>query len=330
MRRRHAPLALIAAVAGISAIASPAGAVTFGADLTVPANNPGTCQSLFAASCTFYSGVPGPSFYAPASGTVERVRVRVGPVTGPMQVIVMRSLYQNKAGDPGHPYFACCFVERYGPVFTPVASAITSLGVSLPMAEDPTPPAGDFTTSARGDFLALSVLAPNIPVPARADGGSGYAGIAPAPSPATTPAPSPNPIFSSTTGFGYHLQLSADLNTSGGGGGNEPVPLGIPSGGQLLGTTASIPLTCALTSVCDGTLSLASGKLVKGAKKKVTVYGRKHFRIGAGKKRKVKVKLNRAGRRKVKRHSRATVTATTKIAGRVVSKRVKLKRPKRK
>jgi hypothetical protein len=314
--------------------AAAAQAVTFGASLSTPANNTGVCASMLATSCTFYSGAPGPSFYAPASGTVRTVRVKVGPITGPMQIVVMRSLYQNKAGDPGHPYFACCFVQRYGPTFTPAANAVTSVPTSLPMIEDPTPPFNDFTTNARGDFLALSVLSPNVPIPATADNSSAYSGFAPAPNPATTPAPSPNPIFASSNGVGYHVLMNAELDTGSVAPdppGTTALPLGIASGGQLVGSTASIPLTCALTTACEGVLRLTNGRVAKTAakKKKVKVYGKKRFKIPAGKRRSVKVKLNAAGRKKFRKRSKVTLTATTKIGSRVISRRVKLRRKRR-
>jgi hypothetical protein len=160
MRIRLALITTTAFLAGLGMQASAAQAVTFGADLGAAANNPSTCASLLASSCTFYSGAPGPSFYAPVSGTVTRVRVKVGPVTGPMQIVVMRSLYQNRFGDPGHPYFACCFVQRYGPTFTPAANTVTPVSTSLPMVADPTPPPNDYVTSARIRSLSSASLSP--------------------------------------------------------------------------------------------------------------------------------------------------------------------------
>lgn len=330
-------LSLIASTALLAAfgVQTPgAQAATFGADLGAAANNPSTCASLLATSCTFFSGLPGPSFYAPAKGTVTGVRVKVGPVTGPMQIVVMRSHYQNKAGDPGHPYFACCFVESYGPTFTPAANSVTAVPTSLPMVEDPTPPPDDTVTNARGDFLALSVLAPDVPIPANFDTVSGYSGFAPAPTPATTPAPSPNPLVAASSGFGYHVMMSADLSSGGGGGGTDTPGAATPllriaGGGQLIGTTASIPLTCVLTTACEGVLELTNGP-VAAARMRVKLYGRKRYKIPAGKRRRVKIKLNAAGRRKLGKHSTLKVTATTRIGSRVVSRRVKLKRKRRK
>jgi hypothetical protein len=331
-------VALITAVASLT-LAPSAGAITFGASLNTPANNLDTCADLNAASCTFFSGSPGPGYYTPANGTVTRVRVKVGATTGPMQIVVMRSLYQNRPGEPGRPYFYCCFVERYGPVFTPAANTITPVPTSLPMVADPTPAADDLTSIARGDFLALSVLAPNVPFPASTDGGSFFSIFAPALTPATAPAPSPNAYSYAGSGSGFHMLINADLDVGGTGGGGlgTTAPLTIPSRGRLRGTTASIPLACAVTSACKGTLKLTNGKVAKAAKKKkkkkkkkVTVYGAKRFKIPAGKTKRVSVKLNRAGRRKLGKHSKITLTATTKIGSKVIARRVKFKRAKHK
>jgi hypothetical protein len=340
LRRRALPAA-IALVLALCAAAS-ASAATFGADLSAPADNTATCGQVFfgAGSCVFFSGAPGPSFYAPASGTVTAVRVKTANVPqAPMQIVVLRSLYQNKAGDPGHPYFACCFVERYGPTFTPGAGTVTTVPASLPMVEDPTPPPDDTTTNARGDFLALSVLAPNVPIPLTSAGSGSYVGSAPAPDPGSTPAPSPNPYSGqvSTSGFGGHLLVNADIDTDagalpggGGGGGTVPgAPLTLPARGQLRGNTAALPLACILTTACDGVLRLtdrAPAATAARKKAKPRALGSARFSIPAGKTATVKVKLNRAGRKLARRHKTLRVVATAKAGGQTVTKRLKLKR----
>ena len=341
---RSSVLALVAALSAAALFAPDAGAVTFGADLGAPVNNTVTCGSAFGtSSCTMYSGAPGPAFYAPAGGTVTTVRVKTGDFAqGPMQIVVLRSLYQNHAGDPGHPYFACCFVEQYGPTFTPNRNGVTAVPTSLPMVEDPTPPPDDTTTNARGDFLALSVLAGNVPIPANIDNSSGYAFYAPAPNPQSTPAPSPNPIFATTDGFGSHVMMNADLDTggggaggggggggAGGGGAGDVRPLTFPTGGQLLGTTAAVPLACALATACNGRVELSDGAVVLriAAKKakKPKVYGSSSFSIPAGKTKSVKVKLNAAGRKRLGRHKSLSLTVTAKVGSHTVSSRVTFK-----
>ncbi len=347
-----------------------AGAVTFGANLNNAPNNPTTCgEGVFpyfsapmgSPSCLYFSGAPGPSSYAPQSGTVTAVHVRVGAVTGPMQVVIMRSLFQNNAGEPGHPFFACCFVERYGPIFTPQANTVTTVQTNLAMTEEPTPPPDDFSTNAAGDFLALSVLASNVPIPAFIDQQSGYSGFYPAPTEATFAAPSPNPLFAATDGFGAQIMLSADLE-GGGGGGGAPAGAGggggggggAPAGGgggvppgpllptiglpkltiPVNGNTATVPLQCLVVD-CTGTLTLQNARLAglasvavtaKTKKPKVLSYGTAHFSIKAGKTAKIKVSLNGTGRKLLsKGHRSAKVWANVRFSsGAAAAKSIKV------
>ena len=354
-RFRHAAAAGAALVALATAPTSAA-AVTFGADLNNAPTNTTTCGAgapplyiydVGSPSCLYFSGAPGSSSYAPMSGTVTAVRVRVGAVTGPMQVVVMRSLYQNKAGDPGHPYFACCFVESYGPVFEPQANAITTVPMSLPMTEESTPPPNDFTTNAAGDFLALSVLAPNVPVPMFIDNQSGDSGFYPAPTAQTVPAPSQNPIFQSTDIFAGQILINADLDTGGGagngaGGGGPPAPVATPAVAlpkqtlPVKNNTVGVPIQCLVVN-CTGTLALQNTQQAgiariaakKRAKKPKTVsYGSVSFSIAAGKTATVKVKLNTTGRKLVKGHKTVKVWANLRFAsggGKPTSVRLTLK-----
>ena len=242
-----------------------------------------------------------------------------------MQIVVMRSLFQN-SGDPGHPYFACCFVQQYGPIFTPAANAVTEVQTALPMIVDPVPPPEDLISNARGDFLALSVLDPNVPIPASFDGQTFYSGYGPAPTPQTTPAPSPNPIFASVNGSGYQILMQADLDPGGGGG--DALPVAIATGGQLVGSTANIPLTCVLTSACRGVLRLtgAPARAFTSAAARAKVYGKKRFSIGAGATASVSVKLNAAGRKLLGNAASGTVLATAKVKKRLVTTSVSLVR----
>jgi hypothetical protein len=80
--------------------------------------------------------------------------------------------------------------------------------------------------------------------------------------------------------------MNADINVggAGGGGGGGGLggllrPLTIPTGGSLVGSTAAIPLTCVLTTACNGTLKLTDQTTgLRAAKAKtVTVYGSVRF-----------------------------------------------------
>jgi hypothetical protein len=213
------------------------------------------------------------------------------------------------------------------------------------MVEDPTPPADDTTTNARGDFLALSVLAPNVPIPLTSAGGGSYLGYAPAPDPGSTPAPSPNPYSGqvATDGFGGHLLMNADLDTGtgtapgggggggGGGAGQTAAPLTLPSSGRLRGNTAALPLACVLATACNGTLQLTDRAPAAAAAKKprkARSLGSAHFNIPAGRSATVMVKLNRAGKKLARRRTSISVYATAKVGGQTATRHLKLRRKK--
>ena len=259
------------------------------------------------------------------------MHVRVGPHTGPMQVVVLRSLYQNHAGDPGHPYFACCFVEAYGPIFEPQPNTTATVQTNLPMTEDPTPPAEDFTTNAAGDFLALSVLAPNVPIPIALDNSTPVSGFYPAPTAQTVAAPAPNPIFATTNLAAGEVMLSGDLTPAGGAPAGGPAP-GPPQGLNRAGggrvpalnlpravipvarNTANVPVQC-LVLDCRGNIALQSAPLgglaarASAAKATRITYGAASFSLKAGSSGKVRVKLAAKGRALIRSHARVKVWA---------------------
>ncbi len=340
-------------------------AATFGADLNNAPTNTVTCGDgvfpyysapMGSQSCLYFSGSAVASPYAPVSGTVTAVHVRVGPVTGPMQIVVMRSLYQNKAGDPGHPYFACCFVERYGPTFTPEANTVATVKTNLPMTEEPTPPPEDFSTNAAGDFLALSVLAPNVPIPATTDAQSGYSGFYPAPTEGTVTAPSPNPLFASTDGTGVQILISGDLEGGGGAGGSgtkgadapaNPTPTP-PALQQIFPSLVfpkltlpvskgrvALPLQCTGAN-CIGNVLLQNaeqpGATIARAKKRkgkkhlgVVIYGSAAVNIPAGAKGTVTLKLNATGKKATKGHKSVKAWANFMLGSTKLSKPITLR-----
>ena len=192
-------LAALAALAAWAGGAERALAVPFGADLNRPADNPFPCSVNPALgipwigveppqSCTWsYAGSlqrPGEVFNVPAGeGVLTAARVRVGPQTGPMQIAVFRSL---RAPDVNPPPPAggivCCTIRFTSQVFTPAPNGVTTIRLpNVPVVNDrvpqPTPDPRDRVL--RFDTIALTVLAPNVPVPAQAtrnlgDGGFGF------------------------------------------------------------------------------------------------------------------------------------------------------------
>ena len=343
-----------------------AGAATFGTNLEQPANAPLSCtqgvlnQFLlnflygpFGGSCMWTSVVTGnaaESLTAPGTGTVTAVRVKMGANTGPMQINVIRFLFRQ-TGDVAHPELDCCFVQAYGPVFTPAANAITTVPTNLAVKVDPTPPPNDTTTIADTDQLTLSSLDPNVQVPLFATNGGqndlsvlSYAWY-PAPTAPGVPAPSPNPIGGFADMSGFKVLMNADFTAAGGGGG-APVGGGAPLGQRTIpavrlpnttiavrGNTATVPIQCLLVN-CNGTVALQNAQLAglassKAKKPKVVSYGSASFKLAAGATGKIKVALNAGGRKLLKGHKSVKVWANVHFStggGAPKSTRVTLKR----
>lgn len=352
-----------AALALLASLPASAGAASFGADLSQPANNTLTCEDQLqgfpmnpvASSCLWFSVGGNESFYGlAASGTVTAVRVKVGPVTGPMQVVVVRGYYENTT-TPGKPFLACCIMQQYGPVFTPQADAITTVPVSLAMREDAAPPPQDTSTIAVNDQLALAVLSPSVPIPAVQTGGgptlkADFAWY-PAPSQAGVPAPSPDVDQYNWDFSGYQILMNADFETGGGGAPAAAAPAAAPAPVApavpavnlpnltipVHGNTATIPIQCLLAN-CAGTINLQNALQAgaarvasrhKAKKPKLVSYGTASFSLKAGTTGKVKVKLNTAGRKLVKAHKKTKVWANVRFSsggGKPKSTRVTLKR----
>lgn len=355
LRRLLRPtVALLLATLVALSTAGTSTAATFGTDLTPPVTSTLTCGQAFnAPSCMAYSVIPGA--FAPFSGVVKTVRVKTGDTPqGPMQVLVLRQYYQNNLQNPGTPNIFCCFVQEYGPTFTPQRNGVTEVPATLGMVEQPVPPSGDGNTVATGDFLGLSVLGSNIAIPLTGSQSPvGAAFYAPAPNAASTPAPSPSGIPGALGGRQATVMLNADIDPLDGPGGATPItppitgtpvtgaPVPAPvatkpvlleqHGGRLTGKAASLPLTCKLT----GTLTLrdrapaaatrAKATRKKQAKKPV-VLGSAKFSVGAGKTKSVSVKLNTAGRKLARKHGKHTVYETATVGGVPVTTKVTLKR----
>ena len=128
-----------------AALPAQSSAITFGANLSRTPDNTATCNSLsfgtYSTCSTNFSDITAAETGFPpvGRGVITRVRVRVGPVTGPMQVVVEQALRQDNPSDPGHPTYACCQAIRVSQVFTPAANAISSFNVNLPIRQDLAP-----------------------------------------------------------------------------------------------------------------------------------------------------------------------------------------------
>lgn len=201
LSRRGLPL-LLALLLSTTAPSAARAAVIVGADLNRTPNATFTCASIPAGgwlmpgggtSCTHFTTSAG--LYSTAEraivpagfGVITKIRVRTGPVVGPMQVVTIRSIKQSTStGDPG-----CCWPQYASQVFTPNPNTITEIPTSLPVinvnllaaylpAPGGTLPSGPNTDPYGGiheasnginsvenyDGIALSILDPTTPIPA--------------------------------------------------------------------------------------------------------------------------------------------------------------------
>jgi hypothetical protein len=365
-RRRSRRVGLACAAALAAALALPAGAaaIPFGANLALPANVAFDCTALplpnafgsgfvlvpvpsGAQTCTWMAAGTASqpevgSFLAPVAGTVTQVSVRVGPVTGPMQVVVLRSFRDFfSTHDP-----ICCTEVARTPVFTPTPNAVTTIQTALPVRKDTVPDPVNRTVTF--DALALSVLAPGVPIPAFDSGRHDPADFGRPSALAFHPAigPGQQAITTGSGVGGFQVLLAADVTPSASGRG--------PAGGGPTGTApAAIRLVRRAVTVRDGraplvvTCSLAAGRCAgilrlqsraagggaaaaarrRGRSRTVT-YGSARIDVAAGRRARVAVQLNRAGRRLLRRRDERRVWLNATVGGQAVpAVRVTLRRP---
>jgi hypothetical protein len=345
-------LVLGAAVAAALVAVPGVRAIPFGADLNLPANVGFDCTVIpsppafgngFAVlpstqpTCTWAAigTIANPqagTFLVPVAGTVTTVSVRVGPVTGPMQVVVMRAFRdQSTASAPT----VCCTEAGRTPVFTPAPNAVTTIATALAVRKDVLP--DPINNTLTFDSLALSVLAPNVPIPAFdvGDHNPGNFGIPQAVVFHPAVAPGQERFLNSGVG-GFQVLLAADVTPSQSGAGPTPAP-----GGQapaaIVGATATVRngaapvlIRCTLaTGRCTGTLLLQNGAQAAARRraKKVT-YGRAAIDIAAGKQQTLQVKLTKAGKRLLKKKRKPKVWINASVGGeKVVARQITLKKP---
>src|SRR3954470_9189831 len=170
MRTRAA--VLIGSLLALSAaVGADAQTVTIGADLSRPlaggfdctvAPTPIGLQPTGAQSCTWSSigplESPQEGLLVPnGTGLITDVRVKVGPVTGPMRVEVLEAYRGRTTG--------CCTAIRASQIFTPAANTVTAVRMNPPLQVSADPIGDPNTLTIVYDVLGLSVLAPGVPVP---------------------------------------------------------------------------------------------------------------------------------------------------------------------
>lgn len=317
---------------GAALIAPQAGAVTIGANLNRAPDNNAKCPDFwlpyyYFPTCSGNSINPttGESPFPPVGvGVITQVRVRVGPVTGPMQVVVEEALRKDNPGDPGHPTYACCKAINASAVFTPAANAITAVNVNLPVRQDiaPNPNTGFYVD----DHLSLSVLDPNVPIPASTDPNASYGLWFPAWQVGEERAG----VYG---GAGATILFNAEWNAAPGA---DEAPIEFLRRNVVVRNgNALLPLICNLGVPCVGNVRLQNQaarllRLSRVEKKNpLATYAKKKFKIKAGKKKTVKVPLRSRGKRLIRGRTSVKVWANFKlkdvVAAAFPSTRIKLK-----
>jgi hypothetical protein len=348
---------LVLAVATLALSAPAAGAQSFGTNLNRPANNTyADCYKGYAEafyypqqnSCT-WAGVGGltnttENHVVPATGVIHSVRLKTGAPTGPMQFTIERYYRRDNPGDPGHPDLRGPFWQAESQVFTPPTNATTPIPVNLSVKAEFDQALGAYVF----DVLALSVLSPNVPIPANDTGDRSGSYLASAFFPRIGPQDqtsgrvdrhSPSgvvPLWAATVDCGAaRSRAHAAQCGGGGGGGGGGTTAGMAlarSSATVLGRFARVRLVCRLTISCKGRLRLQSGAAAS-RKKRPKTYASGRFSIKAGATKTVKVKLTKAGRRLMRRRRSVKVTAQMVIGkgktAQVFTGRLTLKRKRR-
>ncbi|MBK5231156.1 MAG: hypothetical protein JJE27_08305 [Thermoleophilia bacterium] len=249
------------------------------------------------------------------NGIVTKVRVKVGPTTGPMQVVVLRALrHPNAAPDAGA---ACCKSVAASPVFTPQANAITAIDTQFAVRNDivPDPASGVYNF----DQLGLSVLQAGVPIPANSTGN--YGGMADANTVFYPAWQSVGQERADGGGMaGYVVLMNADWQETPGPAPAAPrtgvVTLARPKALVRRGS-ALLDVVCNQALPCDGRVELANAKpgTIAISRTRTVSYGKKSFKIAAGKTGRVKVRLSARGRKLLHRRKRAKVWVNFKLAG---------------
>lgn len=344
-----ATLALLASALALFAPRAGAATATFGANLNRPADSLETCSTIGIfplPSCTVNSTnfATGESSFPPiGEGVVSAVRVRVGPFTGPMRIVVEQALRQDNPFEAGKPNYACCTVIAMSPVFTPAPNAVTTIPVSFRVRQDISPDENGIYVD---QHLGLSVLAPNVPIPASIDNsGANSMGVF---------YPAWQSVGEEKVGPAASLVnpvvlMNADWDPVGAAAPPAPVApiavpaLSIPNRQALVrNARARLALACGLDTACAGRVLLQSRRAnaaralvasssARAKAARTVTYGSARFRIGPGKRSVLKVKLNRKGKRLMRKQGKPKVWVNVSMKGQTITpRRITLKPAPRK
>ncbi len=280
-----------------------------------------------ATTCSYYQGFvfgnanDARTGFVPGDGVVTTVTVKVGANPAPLQFVVLRQLTNAQLGAvSGEP--KCCFFVRETPPLQPAPNTTTTFTVNLPVESNRQPnvitqdaigfsaPTGGTLPLAFTPNFSPAVFTPGDvtsssfhPKLSEANGtgtggafASGHQGgldvllqytFTPTAGP-VAPTPGPGPGGGPGAAANPVVLRPTDITTIGGS-------VLRPIGGAL-----DVVLDC-LQVTCAGTLNVLSRRPVAAAaKRRVRSLGKRAFSLKQGKGRKVRVKLNRLGRRLAK------------------------------
>jgi hypothetical protein len=343
-------LLAIALTVSASAPAS-AGAVTFGAEnieSRTATNTSVTCGTVLAASCTSYSSAEFPPMTAAESlavplpdpvaggdqtGRVDTVRIMAAP--GPAAQAQLAVVEMSQPAGEGEAFPSD--VSALSAVFT-LNPGLNTVKTNLPVGHRLSP-SGFVVRSV----LAITILDATTPIPGEIKSYcSSIFTRSVDPASAFPPYEGLLTVGDLTTGFvqdnglcNLQVLMQADMTpTTPPSGDAADKTLVAPKGPVLgfgrgvaavKGRVAILPLTCGPEAACVGRLVLrgAGAAAARGP----VVYGRGKVSIGAGRTRRVKVKLTKAGRALVRGRRRVRVLArVTYRSGGTASRRITLRR----
>jgi hypothetical protein len=292
-----------------TALAQPTHPVTFGASLAQAPNvnfdcklEPYVLTPLMGnwPSCTWgnplfnISDASAGGLDVPGTGTVYKVKLRVGASTGPMQLVVLRTLFDSQDLTKNQ----CCVLVARSSVFTPVRNGITTSLVTLPVKEEASP---DVPTDYL-DQIGLSILEDGVTIPVINETSlpvqdrpaDEFVGPAMSQLGQSTNGPAGDPD-------GYILDMQATWYPPG----QSPAAVTLPAQPVTVSAgSAHVGIDCALAP-CAGTVHLQSGpgaSADQASAAKLTTYATGNFNLAAGKKGSFPAKLTSAGKALASKH----------------------------
>ena len=273
------------------------------------------------ASCTWWqTGVFGSTTdprtgYVPADGTITTVTVRSGPNPAPLRFVIVRQLTSTGGGGE-----ECCFFVRETAPVQPTPNTTSTFTVNLPVESNRDERV--FTD----DILGISAVTGTGSLPIFAVPGQTNANAFTQPGTvdASTTFPAMGALANDSGGgrrpegfAGFELQLRYTF-VAGPGTISPGAPIGLgPTdvttiGGSVLrpiGGALDVTLNC-LQVTCAGSVRILTrspvGPAATRAKKKIRSLGSKKFSLTKGNGRKVRVKLNKLGR-KLAKHKKTKI-----------------------